>query len=170
MSKHYKIHEVVAVIRDGVHAGTPVYETVVKLHEIFPGIADSQIVRAARIVDHEEREAAEEADLEVQAWELLLPLFEGLPEGTTLAEAVSIKAAQGDPIALSYQSHNKGRTSEVALWEAAVAIHPRWQNQERGYSWNGEGEPPSFVAMIDWFQTTYPREARAIEDLHGATP
>src|SRR5258708_5383464 len=136
----------------------------------FPGIGDNQLRRAYAVAKEELEESQREgirAGEQIEALGSLVgSIFDGLPEGTTFGEAVNIKAAQGDPIALSYQDHTNGLEyrTRCALWQAAVEAHPDWNTPDnRRYRWTGQGDAPSTDVMIDWFQTNHAAEARAIE-------
>jgi hypothetical protein len=52
-----------------------------------------------------------------------------------------------------------------ALAEAAYAVHPQFEQRDDGmFRWLGDDcNQLSEVELIDWFQKTYPAEARAIE-------
>jgi hypothetical protein len=140
------------------------------LRKQFPGISDDQMQRAYAVFREEMAEGLRESSrvlAQVEILEVLAgSIFEGLPDGTTLAEAAKIKAAQGDPVALSYQAHANSSEYRIqcALWEAAVDAHPDWKkHNNRSYRWKGQGEAPSTDSMVDWFQLNHPAQAREIE-------
>lgn len=136
----------------------------------FPGLGDDQLRRAYAIVREEIEEGQRESRREVEEAEAFCAaarsIFEGLPHDITLGEAAKIKAAQGDPLAQSYQKYADGAEYQIqcALWEAAVDAHPHWKkHNNRSYRWTGQGEAPSTDHTIEWFQLNHPTKAREIE-------
>jgi hypothetical protein len=168
----YKTTDIVAALREMAHGDRPddLGEIHRRLDTRFPGIGNDQIKRAFDVLSDELREAKREADAEyrraTREIDEALYLLHGLPANTTIEEAVEIKAAQGDPIALQWRaimSTRKYRVEE-ALEQAAYQAHPEWKETPDGhFEWKGDSAMPSEAAMIDWFQMTHPTEARRIE-------
>jgi hypothetical protein len=53
-----------------------------------------------------------------------------------------------------------------ALLDAAAEKHPNFTRTDRGWRYHGKVRLPEDVGawLVDWFQRTYPHEARAAED------
>lgn len=134
--------------------------------EAFPDATAEEVLRAFAIVRGEldEEVAAEQRALDQM--QLAGTVFDGLEnQGLTLGQAATIKAAQGDAVAIALLAKLNSRPCRLgtALFEAAAEAHPGWERVDRGYRWMGVGEPPTVNATIDWFQMTHPGEAAAIE-------
>lgn len=101
------------------------------------------------------------ADQRAAAKEILAEL----PETTTFAEACQIKAKQGNALAQRYADYFNSREYRVlqALGDAAADAHPGWKREEKGH-YEKDGGAPEGNELIEWFQKTHSREARAIED------
>lgn len=67
--------------------------------ERFPGVSGKEVVAALSDLQQRLQERVAEADATADAIVQLMPLFDGLPEGTQLREAVAAKAAAGDVFA-----------------------------------------------------------------------
>jgi hypothetical protein len=137
------------------------------ISEKFPDATVEEVGRALEIMGSDLRADVEQAQREEDRSLALLSIFDGLEDrGLTLTEAAKIKAAQGDPMAISLLKHLNSRTYRlhVALLRAATSKRPDlWKPHDKGIAWLGKGEPPDDYVLIDEFQMKYPAEARAIE-------
>jgi hypothetical protein len=128
-------------------------------------MAVMELVTAMRV----EAVAAVEADLE--QFRLAGSVFDGLEDrrGLTLKQAAEIKAAQGDAVAIALLKKWNSREHRLglALLKAATEAHPDWVVESRGYRFVGQGEPQESNALIEWFQTTHPKQAKAVEAAIG---
>jgi len=136
-------------------------------HE-FPTITPEQFDRAIDVAVADLRAEAEMDREESLHLDAPRQLFDGLPSGTKLAEAARIKAAQGVPCGIRLHRFLTSRTYRLstALVEAAMERHPDFERSDKLHVWQylGDGDGPSETALTEWFQMTYPTEARAIED------
>jgi hypothetical protein len=80
-------------------------------------------------------------------------------------EACRIRALEGNAYAQGLVDYFASRKYNVgcALLEAAIDAQPGWRRNDDG-SFNKDGDAPDEDALLDWYQKTYPSEARAIED------
>ncbi len=117
-----------------------------------------------------EREVERQADEEALAdLEMMLTFLakHNIPENTPYGAAVRAVAATGDPEARALANDLERPAGRVfiALLAAAVDAHPYWSRDGEHRFWpHGEGAPSTPEALVDWFQVTYPRRAREIED------
>jgi hypothetical protein len=144
-----------------------------RLAQQFPGAPEYQIARAFEIAADEACEEVARLESEANILHVLELLLDGMSEDITVSEAAEIKAKQGDPLAIAIleKLNSLEYRRYHALWQAACEADPRWTKTDRGHLlWRGEnGKGPSGDAMIEWFQTTHPREARRIEaEIEGA--
>jgi hypothetical protein len=103
---------------------------------------------------------AEEWQQEAEQARAAAQLFKGLPNGITFEEACRIKAAQGSEFAQRSLAAMDSREHRVfeALFDAAVDLHAGWRLEKaRRYA-------PHSHALVEWFRTTHPHEARKIDD------
>ena len=161
----YKTTDVVAAIWEmGL---LEIKEITHRLARQFPGAPEDQIARAFEIAADEAREEEARLQHEANTLHVLALLFDGMSEDVTVSQAVEIKAKQGNPLAIAIleQLNSVEYRRYHALWQAACEADPRWTKTDRGHLlWRGaSGKAPSCDAMIEWFQTTHPREARRIE-------
>jgi hypothetical protein len=133
------------------------------------GVLNREQLKALQaILNHERKEQLAQFDREMKQSDAMIEIMSGLPRGTVFYDACVIKAAQGH--ALARQALNKMNSREHrtynALFDAAVDAHPGWKrdDNEQGVYVKSKDDAPEDHALVEWFQTTYPREARAIED------
>ncbi|ODM79934.1 hypothetical protein A6452_24260 [Bradyrhizobium elkanii] len=145
--------------------GLNVGQMIVRLGEQFPDASRDQITSAFKIAADDAREKVRKSQREAAALKTARPLLDDMPKGTTLRQAAEIKAKRGDPLAIAFLEEINSPVVRIgeALWRAACEADPRWSRIGAGFKWNGEGQPPSGAAMIEWFQMTHPTEARRIE-------
>jgi hypothetical protein len=124
-----------------------------------------KVVMAIRDHDHEQTIAQQ--NLELRQLHVAEEILSGLPKETTFYEACRIEAAQGHALAKQALDHMDSRPARVfnALFDAAVDVHPGWKRlkKEGQYSKHDQSAPEAH-GLVEWFQTTYPHEARALED------
>jgi hypothetical protein len=132
--------------------------------------------RAFEVAEHDRelewKEIESEHERDMQMCAEAEHIFAGL-SGVNFEQAVAIKAAQGDQIAMKWRARWESRAYRVhsALVEATMRAHPRFSFEPSGIvRWHGEGEGPSEKSIIDWFQLNHPTQARAIEDSIDAVP
>ena|SRR5258708_39680490 len=170
----YKTQDVVAALSLAIDHNTErqpklsIPDLLKGLLKQFPGISKEQLERACFIEADEKGQDAIDAAQDYEQHRLLGTLFDGLRETITFGEAVEIKAASGNEIALWAQKQINSPEYRVgsALLLAAEAAHPlcKMNDDAQGrVSWIGDGDMPTESAMIDWFQMHYPTEAREIE-------
>jgi hypothetical protein len=107
----HKITDIVAALREMARGDRPddLGEIHRRLRKRFPNINlwDDEVARAFRVLKYETQEDHREADAEYhqskKETEEALHIFEGLDKAITFREAVEIRAAQGDAIALRWQ-------------------------------------------------------------------
>jgi hypothetical protein len=92
-------------------------------------------------------------------------IMAGLPDGITFGEACRIKAAQGDPLAERYADffNSKPYRLFIALCHAAVERHPGYRHTGKHSFRKIYPAAPDEDELVEWFQKTWPAEARAIE-------
>jgi hypothetical protein len=127
----------------------------------------NEVVAVFALVDEMHRERVAKTERERKSLKLAASLFNGLEDrkGLTLGEAAEIKAAQGDPIAISLLKKLNSRDAQLfwALLNAAAEAHPEWLVKEDGVlRFIGQGEPQP-NALIEWFQMMHPKQAKLIE-------
>jgi hypothetical protein len=138
----------------------------------FPDCTISEVGRVMQISLDASKQELEEAEArteyirqEIDEWD---HVYDGLDRKMPFEEAVEIKAAQGDPAALTWQAYfaSKYYRMGVALLEAAMAKHPLYESHPRGgWQWLGKkDERHKEHVLIEWFQIAYPAEARKIEE------
>jgi hypothetical protein len=142
--------------------------------EHFPTATVWEIGEAVKAVMHELRERAQQEERQLKGMQVLQALAERVPdsEAVTLGDKLRILAARGDAQAQAVLDHWASYASRVrlALFEAAADRHPDYRRAADGVGWEyiGKGELPEYESpmsrLIDWFQATYPHEARAVED------
>jgi hypothetical protein len=170
----YKTTDIVDALRETAHGDRPndFDEIHRRLRQRFPNINvwDDGVNRAFKVLCDELKEEKRESDnayhRDQREIEEALHIIDGLGETVTLDEAIEIKAAQGDLIALRWQAamHTRQYRINEALGEGAHQAHPQFkQTPDHVWHWTGDGDMPSENAMIDWFQMTHPAEARQIE-------
>jgi hypothetical protein len=172
---HHRTTDIVAALHEMAIGDKPDLETFRRqLAARFPGITDAEVVHACRVrCDDIENDRAE-SDVRYQREQRELTEAEHILAGLgaiSLDEAVAIKAARGDPIALRWQKAMSTREYRLneALSEAACQAHPQFEQIGDGeWDWKGDGKMPSDEELIDWFQMTHPTEARRIEARYDA--
>jgi len=158
-----KLAEALSKIDGGINAIDAVVQ------RDFPDATVIEIAQAMEIVAFEAQQYAEERQRDAdQAQRHLtdaLLIHAGLPEDIPFEEACKIKAARGDRLAQSYLDRFNSRPYRVrvALTKAAVERHPGWLLVEEGVYRQLDPTAPDIPELIDWFQTTFPREAKAID-------
>jgi hypothetical protein len=166
----YKTTDIVAAFNAEEQAGTALEDLRAVIERKFPGITTEECLHALEVIRCESDARHAEAEAEYrrskketeEGWHI----FEGLGEAITLSEAIEIKAAQGDPIALRWQAGMNTRWYRLndALSVAAHEAHPQFEEApDQVWHWKGDGKMPSVEELIDWFQMTHPTEARRIE-------
>jgi|SRR5581483_1981716 len=167
----YKTINIIAALRAMAEGDRPdMGEMQRRLRERFPEISHDQISHALKVLSDELREQVRESDARnregQRACGEAIHIIDGLGEAITLDEAIEIKAALGDLVALRWRAAMNTKQYRLldALGEAAHKAHPHFkQTPDKIWHWNGNGDMPSEDAMIDWFQMTHPTEARRIE-------
>jgi hypothetical protein len=160
--------EVVALLRKILKDQGPIDPTDA-VAERFPHLTVDQYRRALDVwqaeIEVECEEATRKYEKDMRDCEEAEHIFEGLVD-VNFGEAVAIKAAQGDPIALKWQRAMATKESRTrsALLDATVDLHPDWSREGHIITWNGVGVMPSEDQMLDWIQMNHPKIARAIED------
>jgi hypothetical protein len=137
-----------------------------QVHREYPNLTPHGINRAFGIAHDKLIEQDHKLERERFLIDFGIEMFEGLPEGLILDEAVRIKAKQGNKLALRYLAEQGTKEARLidALSDAAHAAHPQVKVLDYGrYQWNADGEFPSTDALIEWFQINHPNEAREIE-------
>ena len=173
----YKITDIVAFISKHELEEPEPEAFFARLRAEFPGITHDEYVAAEAAhgyeIDAEIAEVQARYRRHQREYEEALHILEGLGKKISISEAVEIKAAQGDPIALRWQKAMGSKSYRLleALGEAAHRAHPHFeQTPDHVWHWTGDGDMPSEDAMIDWFQMTHPTEARRIEaEIAGGT-
>jgi hypothetical protein len=104
---------------------------------------------------------AEEWQHEAKQARAAAKLFEGLPKGIIFDDACRMKAAEGNGVAQRHLAAMNSRTNRVfeALFSAAVDLCPAWPRFQKNALY-----PMECRKLVEWFQTTHPREARKVED------
>ena len=111
--------------------------------------------------------------------ELIKELTEAHGRETVVAalhEALAIDNSEAEACEERLQQLRQTPVAEQArigaLFHAAVSKHPGWQQvpaDELPYKLDPTAPDP--VALVEWFQKTYPQEARAIErEIEGDAP
>jgi hypothetical protein len=138
-----------------------------EIRKRFPNAPVAVVDRAMKITLHELRERAAKSFRESESIKRVGSVFDGLEgQGLTLRQAAEIKAAQGDPIAISLLAKVNSREWRLggALWRAACEAHPDWEAVGDGsFRFTGKDQPQEPDELVDWFQLTHPRKARAVE-------
>ncbi len=140
------------------------------MKEHFPHARQAEVKRAVEITVFELRERARREQAEAAAMRALQKLDSDVPdtEADTLGGKLRVKAARGSRQAQAILDRWNSREDRVAtaLFEAAADRHPDFTRADRGWRYSGKEQLPDDVSawLVDWFQRTHPREARAIED------
>jgi hypothetical protein len=137
----------------------------------FPDCTTSEVRRVMRISLDASKQELEEAKDKIEHIRQEIGefdhVYDGLDREMPFEEAVEIKAAQGDPVALKWQAYftSKYYRMGLALLDAAMAKHPLYEpHLKGGWQWLGEkDERHKEHVLIEWFQIAYPAEARKIE-------
>jgi hypothetical protein len=132
------------------------------------GCKGAEISDAMEQVGAALEEDIERGQRELQQFETLTALLEGLPDGVTLREAAEIKAKQGNPVAIAFLKRENSLPSKLmkAFIDAAVDAHPDWSRSDRGYRYHGTDpamKKDGGESLVDWFQKTHPLKAREVE-------
>jgi hypothetical protein len=140
------------------------------LKEKFPQARRDDVLRAQRIYEEDRRAEREKLDSDMAELERILAFFDKhhIPSGTPFRDAVTKVAATGNPEALAYldELNNPQGLGWLAVFDAAVERHPNWERDDTGHyicrdETGPQGTPES---LVDWFQLTFPKEARVLED------
>lgn len=141
------------------------------LADKFPKAYKEDIVRAWAVYQDEFRQEQLEDEAEIAEGEAMCRIMERA-EATphmTYGDALRKLAAQGDAEAIQRLLNLGSPEGDVfmALFEAAVTLHPAWKEDKPGsFSCDEEqGGPTTPEALVDWFQATHPLQASRIEDL-----
>lgn len=139
------------------------------VHRKFPQASSAEVDRGFDIacdeLEQEGRDHLKGADALTQAAKLL----DGMPAGTKFADAVRVKAENGDPLAVALRDHANSIESRIheALFEKAIDLHPDWERSKPGrFRWIGATSCPITLDqtnLVDWLQTNHPSVAREIE-------
>lgn len=91
-------------------------------------------------------------------------ILDGLGE-IAFGDAVAIKAAQGDPVALKWERHLNSRQHKLdtALLAAAVELHPAWRRNDDGTIEKIDDAAPEEAALVEWLYKDHPDRAREVE-------
>jgi hypothetical protein len=146
-----------------------------RLNSRFPGITVERVTTALELMVRDLQEVykvfVEDATFcaTIKECEEKFRLFEGTSPDTTFTQAIANKASKGDPVALKWQTivNSKKYRRYHALLRAACRANPHCieDPDDGSFEWDFEtGDRPSEDDMIEWFKTTYPTEARRIED------
>jgi hypothetical protein len=168
MSDNYKRRDLVVFAHE--HVLTDPNQMIADAQRRFPGVSTEELRWAFEVVDFENderhREHMERYAQERPFMDEIGKMFEGLPEGTRLDDAVKIKAAQGNAFAIKYLAYTRTKAyrAREALSEAAYAAHPLFEQRGDVIYWLGDLEDePSDDAVVEWFQINHPAAAREIE-------
>jgi hypothetical protein len=143
------------------------------LAERFPELQLEDFARAIEVLKHEYEAEAEKSFQQERELARMLTLLKRhrIPSDMPWNEALRVAVSRGDEEATAYlaelESPEHQRTLRVlaALMNAAVDAHPAWSRTNREWCYHEDvAGPETPEALIDWYQLTYPREARAIED------
>jgi hypothetical protein len=136
------------------------------IREKYPRATVDEIAHAIKIVRSDLKQEIDEDEDEAAAFERVMEVVGELEPDQTVGEKLRIMAAAGDERARQILASWNTREARVrnALLDAAAERHPDWERAGNGWKYIGKGEPPRNMSVIvDWFQTTYPRDARRIE-------
>lgn len=144
----------------------------------FPGVPAALVLEALRVIRFDndavqEDEIREHARLTEVFWTMIeMRQRHAISEDTPMGEALRLMADRGEPAAISFlaQTNNPAYRSRVALVMAAMDAHPAWSRN--GEEWVLDGDASAPVTdddLVDWYQRTHPREARAIGDAVAAS-
>jgi hypothetical protein len=170
----YKTSDIVALVRNLPSLAGGDEEAIDRfiraVVERFPNAKEEDLDKALIVLKHEWELEFEEAQRQQDELEGMIKLLErhNIPENIPWSEAVRIAAGRGDPEAITYLAELKSVSYKIsfALMHSAAARHPNWECVEPGrYVCLDDGGPQSTPeSLIDWFQMTFPAEARVIEE------
>ncbi|MGF3026697.1 hypothetical protein ACQVP2_28245 [Methylobacterium aquaticum] len=138
----------------------------------FPAAAAAAVLEAINVIQSDDEAAAEDEARERAQIASMVEMCQrhGIPEGMAMGEALRLMAGRGEPaaIALLAEMESPAYRTREALAEAALEAHPAWTRD--GEAWTlaeGAAGPASDDDLVDWYQRTHPRKARAITDRIG---
>jgi hypothetical protein len=138
----------------------------------WPTVTTDELIAAALAAGEECREEAAQSERDAALFAEISTLLKDWPHDDTFETVVTAKAARGDPLALKWKAIITSKTYRrlSALCVTACEAHPHFEVEDFGPSaprdlwlYTGPGEAPSVEKLLDWYQMTYPRQARAIE-------
>lgn len=139
------------------------------LRERFPTASREDVLRAKNILEDEHRAQQEEYEASIEDAGRMVAFLEkhNVPADMPFGTAVRTLAAKGDPEAIAYLSdlNSPESLTFMALFDEAVNRHPDWERDDAGrYACLDEdGSQGTPETLVNWFQMTFPREAREVE-------
>jgi len=158
-------NDIATTLVRGMRSGGDLRALVDDLQQQHPDLDDAAWDNVFQMARQRLEDEAQQHFKEAEALRGLEGIFDGLPEGTSLGEALGIKAEQGDPVALRYLNHisSPEYRLKAALQDAALRTHPAWVEKESGFQWCGSGEPLAGPALEEWFLRHHPAKAQQIK-------
>lgn len=172
--------EVVAYLRELLDAEPPLPEEVseagrtangtrlLKLAaERFPSAPFLLVQEAVRVIGSDEEAEIEDDEQEAAQLAAMVAICQrhGVPEDTPIEQGLAIAAERGDADAICFVTEMRRPEYRVheALFRAALAAHPAWSQDGASFVCDGTMDSPETdTALVDWYQHTHPRDARAI--------
>jgi hypothetical protein len=133
------------------------FDRVIKQYHEAYDMSDDEMQAASELVQAYYERQIERTRRNIQ-------MLEEFPKGTTMIEAATIKAKQGDPWAQQYLDWRNSREQRLycAMLEAAVDLHPRWERD--GVTFRKlDDEAPEADELVEWLYKNHPQVARKIE-------
>lgn len=164
-------------IVDEVRRTGNVREAMRTFEEAHPDLSEEQVGAAAKAAANRLRDIGQEAKDEADAMRKLHALVTSLPgePGEAVVDKLKRAADAGNEEAAAALKLLLGTVEDRVFWQlacAAAEAHPDWKVVDHGeYKGlarvDGSMDPLAddpIPGLIDWYQLTYPSEAKAIED------
>jgi hypothetical protein len=135
-----------------------------RILDLCAELTPQQLDRVLTLMRDENAHRSSEAAGDIAIADAVGELFKLAPGAKTTIEVAEIMAARGHPFAIKLleQFNSYEYRLALALFDAAVEVHPGWIRQGEAYR-RLNSNAPEPDGLIEWFYKQHPKAASAIE-------